>query len=164
MFNYAPDEVNVVVAGFIPLNGFVDGTFIEISKDVPPFTSNTTSDGFVSRVYNNSPVYTLKITLIAASNSNQVMDKLWKIDQITQKGKFPIIIKDQSGSDLFFSTTAWIEDPPNMTKGTTIEGNVWTLKCSQAIINFGGNEEVSSLVDDLANAAIASLPILEGII
>lgn len=164
MFNYAPDEVNVVVAGFIPLNGFVDGTFIEISKDVPPFTSNTTSDGFVSRVYNNSPVYTLKITLIAASNSNQVMDKLWKIDQITQKGKFPIIIKDQSGSDLFFSTTAWIEDPPNMTKGTIIEGNVWTLKCSQAIINFGGNEEVSSLVDDLANAAIASLPILEGII
>lgn len=164
MFNYAPDEVNVVVAGFIPLNGFVDGTFIEISKDVPPFTPNTTSDGFVSRVYNNSPVYTLKITLIAASNSNQVMDKLWKIDQITQKGKFPVIIKDQSGSDLFFSTTAWIEDPPNMVKGTTIEGNVWTLKCSQAIINFGGNEEVSSLVDDLANAAIASLPILEGII
>jgi hypothetical protein len=32
--SYCPDEVMALVAGFIPLSGFVDGTFIEITKDV----------------------------------------------------------------------------------------------------------------------------------
>ena len=164
LFNYAPDEVNVIVAGIIPLQGFVDGTFIKVTKDVVPFSTRVSTDGFVSRVYNNSQTYTVEITLSSGSQANDVLTKLWYLDEITQKAKFPLLIRDSSGTDLFFSTTTWVQQPPDMVKSTSIDDRTWTLRCTGSGINIGGNERASSLVEDLANAAIASLPILEGIL
>lgn len=164
MFNYAPDSVNVLVAGFIPLQGFSDSTFIEISKDVLPFTAVRTADGTVSRIYNRDATYTIRITLNSGSGSNDVLTKLWQLDEITQKGKFPLLIKDLSGTDLFFSTTTWIEETPAMVKTASIEDRTWVLRSTQAVINIGGNEEASGLIDDLVNIAASALPILEGIL
>jgi hypothetical protein len=161
--SYCPDEVMALVAGFIPLSGFVDGTFIEITKDVMPFTSARTADGTTSRIYHNDQTYTVTITLHNGSPSNDVLTKLQQLDEITQRGKFPLLIKDNSGTDLFFSTTTWIEQLTTMTKDITISGRVWVMRSSQAVINHGSNQEVSSLLDDLVNAATSALPILEGI-
>jgi hypothetical protein len=161
--SYCPDEVMALVAGFIPLSGFVDGTFIEITKDVMPFTSARTAGGTTSRIYHNDQTYTVTITLHNGSPSNDVLTKLQQLDEITQRGKFPLLIKDNSGTDLFFSTTTWIEQLPTMTKDITISGRVWVMRSSQAVINHGSNQEVSSLLDDLVNAATSALPILEGI-
>lgn len=163
LFSYCPEEVNVLVAGFIPLKGFVDGTFVSITKDVIPFTSNRTADGVVSRLYNNDQTYTIEITLYNGSESNNVLTKLWQLDEITQVGKFPLLIKDNSGSDLFFSTTTWIESPPVMNKSSTVDGRTWTLRSSQAAINFGGNEEISSIIGDLVNLATSALPGIQGV-
>lgn len=164
LFSYCPEEVNVLVAGFIPITGFVDGTFINITKDVMPFTSVRTPDGTVSRMYNNDQTYTIEISLYNGSQTNDVLTKLWQIDEITQVGKFPILVKDNSGTDLFFSTTTWIEQTPSMAKSSTVDTRTWVLRSSQAVINFGGNENVSSLINDLVNIATSGLPILEGIL
>lgn len=164
IFNYNPDEVNVLLAGFIPLGGMVDGTFIEITKDVLPFSSARTADGTVSRLYNNDQTYTISLTLHSASEYNDVMTKLWQLDEITQMGKFPILIRDNSGTDLFFSTTTWIEGIPPIVKSTGIEGRTWLLRSSQAVINVGGNAEPSSLLQDIVNIASSALPIVEGIL
>ena len=160
--SYNPDEVMALVAGFIPLSGFVDGTFIDITKDVMPFGSARTADGTVSRIYHNDQTYTIAITLHNGSPTNDVLTKLWQLDEITQRAKFPLLIKDNSGTDLFFSTTTWIEQLPSMTKDVTITGRTWVLRSSQAVINFGGNQEVSSLLNDLVNVATSAFPILEG--
>lgn len=164
LFSYCPEEVNVLVAGFIPLKGFVDGTFVNITKDVMPFSSARTADGTVSRLYNNDQTYTIEISLYNGSQDNDVLTKLWQLDEITQKGKFPILIKDNSGTDLFFSTTTWIEQLPSMTKSSSVDTRTWVMRSSQAIINYGGNEDVSSLLNDLINAAASALPILEGVL
>lgn len=164
LFSYCPEEVNVLVAGFIPITGFVDGTFINITKDVMPFTSVRTPDGTVSRMYNNDQTYTIEISLYNGSQTNDVLTKLWQVDEITQVGKFPILVKDNSGTDLFFSTTTWIEQTPSMAKSSTVDTRTWVLRSSQAVINFGGNENVSSLINDLVNIATSGLPILEGIL
>lgn len=164
IFNYCPDEVNVLVAGFVNITGFVDGTFVDVSKDVIPFSSVRTSDGTVARLYNNDQTYTISLTLHCGSNSNEVLTKLWQLDEITQRGKFPLLIKDFSGSDLFFSTTTWIEGVPNITKSNGVDSRVWTLRSSQATINVGGNMEPSKLLEDITNLAISSLPAIEGIL
>lgn len=164
LFSYCPEEVNVLVAGFIPITGFVDGTFINITKDVMPFTSVRTPDGTVSRMYNNDQTYTIEISLYNGSQTNDVLTKLWQVDEITQVGKFPILVKDNSGTDLFFSTTTWIEQTPSMAKSSTVDTRTWVLRSSQAVINFGGNENVSNLINDLVNIATSGLPILEGIL
>lgn len=164
LFSYCPEEVNALVAGFIPLTGFVDGTFISITKDVQPYSSARTADGTVSRLYNNDQTYTIEISLYNGSQSNDVLTKLWQLDEITQVGKFPLLIKDNSGSDLFFSTTSWIENPPVMAKSASVDTRTWTIKSSQAVINYGGNEQVSSLLGDLVNIASSALPILNGVL
>ena len=164
IFNYCPESVIILVAGFIPIEGYVDGTFVEVSKDILPFSSRRTADGTVSRLYNNDQTYTITLTLHNGSKSNDVLTKLWQLDEITQRGKFPLLIKDNSGSDLFFSTTSWIESTPTMTKSNSVDSRVWTLRSSQAVINHGSNLDPSSLLNDIANFATSAFPALEDII
>lgn len=161
--NYCPDEVNVLLAGFIPVTGFFDDTFVEIVKEESPFRSTTSADGVTSRLYTQNSVYNITLTLMSTSPSNDALTKLWQLDEITQKGKIPILIKDGSGSDLFFSPTAWVEGLPSMEKSTTIDGRVWTIKAVDSGINFGSNKEVSGIIEDLSNIAINALPSLRGI-
>ncbi len=164
LFTYNPESVNVLLAGFINISGFVDGTFVDISKDVVPFSSVRTADGTVARMYNNDQTYTITLTLHCGSSSNDLLTKLWQLDEITQKGKFPLLIKDFSGSDLFFSTSTWIEGIPSIVKSNDVGTRTWVLKSSQAIINVGSNGEPSGLLEDIVNLATGSLPALEGIL
>lgn len=156
--SYCPDIVDVLVAGFIKVDGFVDGTFVQIDKDEMPYSSIRMPDGTVARKYNNSQTYTITITLHSAADANNLFTKLWQIDELTQKGKFPILVKDQSGSDLLFSTESWIEGIPSLTKSNAIDSRVWVIKSAYAVINVGGNEEESSLLQDITNIAASALP------
>jgi hypothetical protein len=156
--SYCPDIVDVLVAGFIKVDGFVDGTFVQIDKDEMPYSSIRMPDGTVSRKYNNSQTYTITITIHSAAEANNLFTKLWQIDELTQKGKFPLMVKDQSGSDLLFSTESWIEGIPSLTKSNAIDSRVWVIKSAYALINVGGNEEESSLLQDITNIAASALP------
>lgn len=158
LFNYIPESVNCLVAGIIPIDGYVDGTFISIDKDEMPFTDIRLPDGTVARRYNNSQTYSIAITLHNGAETNNLLTKLWQIDEITQRGKFPLLIKDQSGSDLFFSTESWIESIPTLAKSNGVDARTWVIRSANAVINIGGNEEPSSLIQDLVNSAISALP------
>lgn len=164
MFNYCPDEVVVLLAGIIKVTGLIDGTFINIDKDVMPYISTRTSDGTVARLYQKDQTYTITLTLSSASDSNDLLTKLQQVDEITQLGKFPILVRDLSGSDLFFSATSWIEKIPSMTKSKNIDARVWTIRSSSAIINLGGNSEASSIINDIVNIATAALPAIDGVL
>ena len=160
LFNYIPEAVNVLIAGIIPVSGFVDGTFISVDKDAMPFTSVRMPDGTVARKYINSQTYTITITLHSGSETNNLLTKMWQVDELTQMGKFPLLIKDQSGSDLLFSTESWIEGIPSMTKSNAIDSRVWVIKSAFAVVNVGGNEEASGLLQDITNIALSALPSL----
>lgn len=160
---YMPEEVTILLAG-IPVSGFIQGSFISVDKDVKPFTSKRTADGTVSRMYNNDQTYTITLTLYSGSDSNQLLTRLWQLDEITQRGKFPLMIKDGSGSDLFFSTTTWIEGIPSLVKSNQYEPRAWTLRSSSAIINIGGNGDAESILNDIVGIAASALPSLKGLI
>lgn len=161
---YTPEEVYVVIAGILNAEGFAEGTFINVSKDDPPYRSRTTADGATVRLYRNSQTYTVELTFHIGSTSNDFLTKLWQLDEITQRGKFPVLIKDGSGSDLFFSATSWIEGLPTMVKSTNFDTRTWRIKCSYAGVNFGSNNDESGLVQDLINIASSALPAIEGIL
>lgn len=164
LFNYIPESVVCLVAGVLPVEGYVDGTFINIEKIKVPFQSITTPDGTTARLQNEDKTYNVSITLHNGSSSNDVLTKLWQLDEITGRGKFPLLIRDGSGSDLFFSTTTWIEQPPSIVKSNGIDGRTWVLKSAYAIINIGGNDSPSDIVDDIVNIALSSLPSLTGLL
>lgn len=160
---YMPEEVTILLAG-IPVSGFIQGSFISVDKDVKPFTSKRTADGTVSRMYNNDQTYTITLTLYSGSDSNQLLTRLWQLDEITQRGKFPLMIKDGSGSDLFFSTTTWVEGIPSLVKSNQYEPRAWILRSSSAIINIGGNGDAESILNDIVSIAASALPSLNGLI
>ena len=158
LFNYIPEAVQCLVAGFIPITGFVDGTFITIDKDEMPYVSVRMPDGTMARKYNNSQTYTITITLHNGAESNNLLTKMWQVDEITQRGKFPLLIKDQSGSDLFFSTESWIEFIPSLVKSNSVDARTWIIKSAFAVMNVGGNEDQSDLLQDITNIALSALP------
>ena len=158
LFSYIPESVNCLIGGIIPVEGFVDGTFISVDKDEMPYSSVRMPDGTVARKKNNSQTYTITITLHNGAETNNLLTKMWQLDELTDRGKFPLLIKDQSGSDLLFSTESWIEGIPSMTKSNAIDSRVWVIKSAYAVINIGGNEEESSLLQDITNIAASALP------
>lgn len=162
--SYSPDEVLFLLAGIIPITGYTDGTFITIKKDVQPYTSTTSTDGRSTRLYINSSDYTITLTLSSLSGSNDLLSKLQKIDEITQRGRFPILIKDLTGSSLFAAASCYIEQIPEVSFSNEISSRTWVFSAEDAVLHVGGNEDASSLIEDLANSAIASLPLAQRII
>lgn len=161
--SYSPEDINCLAFG-IPLGGFADGTFITISKDKVPYGATETADGQVARLYTNSQTYTISLTFHRGSTSNDILTKLWQLDEFSQVGKFPLFIKDLSGTDLFFSTNTWIEGIPNMVQSTNFDTRTWILRSSQAVINVGSNQDASSILQDLINLASGTASIAEGVL
>lgn len=164
LWTYSPEDVTILLAGIIPVEGYVDGTFVSIQKDMQPFTSANTADGTMSRLHRPSANYSLRLGLLATSPTNDILSKLMQIDEITKMGKFPILIKDQLGTSFFFSATSWIEAPAHLTYSTDGGERDWLIRCSQASINVGGNDRQSGLVEDLANSVLSVAPTLGGIL
>lgn len=161
---YIPEDVSCIIAGIINVEGYVDGTFITIDKDVPPYTPTITPDGTISRTQNGDTTYTVSITIQAASTTNDVLTKLHQLDQLTNMGKVPLFIKDRSGTDLFFAATAWIDGLPSMSKSNGADERTWLFKAASASVNYGNNEDASGLVRDIINLATGALPSLGGLL
>lgn len=158
MLTYSPEDISILLLGFIPVEGYIDETFVSINKDLPPFTSGITADGQQSRVHRISATYTMRLVLSNVSPTNDVLTKLWQIDEITKSGKFPILVKDQLGSSLFFSATSWIESPPSLYYSDRVTEREWIIKCAESVINVGGNGDSSELVEDLLNSVASAIP------
>ncbi|MCK9530499.1 MAG: hypothetical protein M0R77_08060 [Gammaproteobacteria bacterium] len=151
---YSPEDVTVLFGGVHQLSGFIDGTFISISKDEPSFSTRVSADGAPTRTFSSNPLYTVQLVLHSGSESNQVLSYALTVDEITKMGKFPLIIKDQLGSSLFFSLTSWIESKPDSDFSVSIEEREWTIKCSQVTFNVGGNDSPSSLGEDVLRTGL----------
>lgn len=161
---YSPEDVTILVAGIVPITGLAAGSFLTISKNMQPFTTQRTSDGQVARLYNNDQTYTISITLHSTAESNDVLTKISLLDQTLLVGKFPLLIKDTKGTSFFFSTTTWIEAEPDQEFSDEITTRTWILRSSQAVTNIGSNVEPSGMLDDLINTVAASAPIFAGLL
>lgn len=157
---YSPKDVLVSVAGMHTVTGYADGTFVRIKKDGRPFRKQRSMSGEQARIYEEDQGFTVELTLMQSSSSNNILSMLYNIDIATRMGKFPLIIKDGRGSTTFVSLTTWIEQIPDVTFGSTLSTNTWVFGCSDAIINIGGNDD-TSLVEDALMIASSTLPLLK---
>lgn len=162
-WTYSPEDVQILIAGVHPLEGLAQGTFVEISKDVQPMVSSRSVDGMVVRKHTTDNTFTVNLTIYRSSPSNDLLTKLWQIDEITQMMKFPLLIKDSTGTGFFFSTTSWVENIPNMTYSTDMGTYTWGIRSAEASINIGGNDE-SSVLEHINNLSLSGLPLLNEVL
>lgn len=151
---YSPVDVTILLAGFYQIGGFVEGSFVSISKDVQPYKTTRTSDGKVARTFISDDTYTITLSLASTSPANDILTKIYQVDEVSQLGKFPMFIKDSSGSSLFLAPTCWIKQVPDLEFSQKVSERTWVIQATQCVPNFGGNEDASSAIQDLANVAL----------
>ena len=135
---YDPKQVIVTIGG-VPMSGFSDGTFLEIDRNEPTWNTVVGADGLVTRGKTNNFSGTLTLTLKQSSPSNDVLSGFMAVDEATNAGIFPILVKDLSGNSIYFAGQAWVTQYANSTFDKNITDRQWVLTMAEADIFVGSN-------------------------
>jgi Protein of unknown function (DUF3277) len=142
VFTYDPKAVIVTVGG-IPMSGYTDGTFVEISRDEDTWTKIVGADGYVTRGKTNNFSGTLTLTLKQSSPSNDVLSGFIQLDELTNSGIIPVFIKDLSGNSTYFSAQGWVQSYPDSTFDKAITDRSWVIALSTLDLFVGSNAETA---------------------
>lgn len=126
VITYAPDAVTVSCGG-VSIDGFADGTHINIELDGEGTQVRRGNTGTVARSMTASRTCTVTLTLLQGSSGNRRLNALWAADQISKSGIFPILIENLTGDELFVSSQAWIIKPAAQGLAATVETRQWRL-------------------------------------
>jgi hypothetical protein len=134
---YDPKKVVVSVGG-VPISGYADGTFVNISRQNDAFTSVAGADGEVSRAKSNDKRGEMTLTLLQTSLSNDVLSGIAQLDEKSNLGVVPVIVKDISGLSTYFAGSAWIKKMPDSGFGKEIENREWVFELAEMEVFVGG--------------------------
>ena len=145
---YSPEDVTMIIsnASFShTVNGFTEGTFITVGREVPHATLYTGADLSNARVIRRNKGGTINVTLHQASVSNDVLSYLLQKDEESPMGDwlFAITIKDELGRSVFHSPVTFIAQPPEASFGTEITDRQWVLQAVSIDQIQGGNGKFS---------------------
>lgn len=126
LITYAPDAVVATVGG-LALDGFSDGTHINIELDGDGTQVRRGNDGSVARSMSASRTVTITFQFFQGSSGNRILNGLWAADQISKAGVFPVLIENLTGDELFACGQAWIIKPAAQGLAQTIENREWRL-------------------------------------
>lgn len=135
---YNPKEVAIIVGGNI-IDGFADGTFINVERDEDSYTLQVGSDGEATRSKNNNLSGTVTLTLRQGSPSNAILSALAQQDELNGSGIVPLLVKDNSGSSIHSAETAWIQKPSAAEYGRESGSREWVIRTDRLQTFIGGN-------------------------
>ncbi len=135
---YNPADVQLVIAGN-PISGYADGTFINIARNNPSYTSGTGSTGEGWRAKSNDKSGTCTITLLQTSRSNDALSALSALDEASGDGVGPLLLKDNSGRSLYAAETCWIEKPADSEFAREQSDREWVIKTDKLNVFIGGH-------------------------
>jgi hypothetical protein len=138
LLTYDPKSVILVVGG-VPISGYADGTFVEVAREVDTFSKKTGADGYTTRIKSNNTSGTVTITLMQTSPSNDVLSGFAALDQLSNAGVVPVMVKDSSGTSINVSAQGWIRKVPDQAFGAEINTREWAIDCAELLVFVGGN-------------------------
>ncbi|WKV20445.1 putative structural protein [Pseudomonas phage 16Q] len=159
LLNYSPNDVTITIAGLYSVTGYAEGTFVRITKDTQQVTTTRAMDGTISRIKSPDTGWKIEITLAQSSSANDIFSTLWNVDKVTGMGKFPLFIKDGSGTTMFTAGTAWVEDLPDIVFSNQLETRTWRFAATDVIVNIGGND--SNDLTSILGLSSSVLPALQ---
>jgi hypothetical protein len=136
---YDPKKL-VVSFGGIPITGFADGTFIQITTNTEAFTKKIGADGEVGRSRGNDDTSEVTVTLIQTSQSNTYLTGVHTTDKLTNAGALPLMITDLLGKTVFMWDSAWIKKLPDFEAGKEISDRAWVFDTGQPVVAVIGGD------------------------
>ncbi len=137
---YDPKQVVVLIGG-VPVGGFADGTFLNVTRTADTFTKHVGADGNTSRTKSSDRSGEMTITLAQTSPSNDVLSGFALADELSNNGIVPILIKDLSGRTALVSAFGWIRKMPDVEFGKEVADRAWVFDLADIETFIGGNQQ-----------------------
>lgn len=143
--NYSPESMVIVISkgDFVhTINGYADGTFLNISRITPASELYVGSDLSTGRVKRRNKASTITLTLMQHATSNAVLQALQRADEeddVGNKFVFAITVKDLSGTGVWSSNQTFIATNPDTSFSNTTETRDWVLQAVSLNANIGAN-------------------------
>jgi len=141
---YSPEDVYVVLANgafSYTLTGFMDGTFINISREVPASTLYVGGALSNARTIRANKASSVTFSLMQTSDDNDILSQLLSNDEVARDNTwlFSLTIKDGTGRSLWYSPQAFIGTEPDRSLSTGVETRDWVIQCVSLTGKAGGN-------------------------
>jgi hypothetical protein len=111
-------------------------------------------DGTVSITKQKYSKWQVSIFLAQSSDSNDLLNGIQKLlfsSNIKAMQFLPLIIKDNSGTTMFFAKDVWIEQLPELEFGQSLAVREWVFMCNDVECIIGGNaEDLTGITEALA--------------
>lgn len=130
-------DPGLVVATFfgIPIQGYGDGTFIEVDRSEDAWIPYKGARGDIARARNRDRSGTITITLMATSPTCALLSAIANQDELLGTGVGTVTIKDVLGTTLCSGTAAWVQKHPTITFAKEVETREFVIFCSEIDIN-----------------------------
>ncbi len=123
----------------IPFLGVKDGTFIEAERLEEAFAMDVGSVGDVCRVQNLNRTGRVTVTLMQSSPSNDLLSQVAQLDELSQTGFGPILVRDLNGNAVVEAPISWIVKIPKLERADQAMGVQWVFDCHEFVTFIGGN-------------------------
>ena len=133
---YDPREVTIV-AGGSSLVGLSPDTFVKIAIESGQYEDYPDLYGNYVRVLKSGVRAVVTITLTAFSSSNDVLSSFYIADT-KNAGRFPLMIKNNSGSTLFTCPDAYVAKYSDIELSGGSTNNEWDIICFNPTLFAGG--------------------------
>jgi hypothetical protein len=135
---YDPKQIYVAING-IPMTGYADGTFINITSPEDFWEKKRGADGTIDRTAKNIFDVEITLTLKGTSISNNVLSELHGLDQTFGTGKFNILVENTyQGIPILFAESAWVRKYPDTEFSDTSTNKEWMIDTGIAQYTPGG--------------------------
>lgn len=125
---YSPKKVVAEWGGFLTINGFEEGTFIEAARASDNTRTKVGAQGDVGIAINADKTGTLTFTLMQTSETNRYFSALQLLqDESGDLIREGMTIKDPSGSMLCVCNGCHIMTPPAMTLSDDLSPKTWVF-------------------------------------
>src|SRR3990172_523550 len=135
---YDPRQVIIIVAGN-QMSGYADGSFVTVARNEDMWSLQIGTSGEGTRSKSNNKSGTITFQLMQSSDSNAVLQALANVDELSNAGAVPVMVKDNSGDSLYIAETAWIRKIPDSEFSREAGPREWVLETDVLVPNVAGN-------------------------
>lgn len=142
MYTYDPRKV-MVQFGNQQITGFSSDSIINITPNGEGYQKYVGADGTADRAKDPDHTFNVEISLASTSKSNDYLSQMHNADNNgdNNAGVQPLLIKDLSGSLLFFASEGYVVNFPETGRGRQIGEVTWTIATGQVEAPvMGGND------------------------
>jgi hypothetical protein len=135
---FDPKRWGLIVAG-VPVVGLASDNMIDAKRSEDSYTKYVGVLGEVtrSRQYNKSGEITFR--LMQSSPLNDVFSGLRQLDEQSNAGVVPVMLKDFNSTTSITCSEAWIRKNPDYGLGKDMKEAEWTFDCADLDEFFGGS-------------------------